>query len=215
MKQEKVLENIRSLYLNNRELLIEKLKTFDWENSMLSNINEKINKEIDRPILTLGGLDEQIRLSGFRDAFGDIQTGDISDKYTIVINPETNKITDWDFTDFIKNDKEIRFLRVWVNWFLPIYYLETNYEKGQNKGKSVEFGPLDKLTPYEDSIKEKVDNTLQLFNYTKCDLEFLKQEIKGVKTDLIDTSPSLFECAFSDLTNFWEEVQNSSSYFTE
>lgn len=204
MDKQNIIDQIYTLYSNNRKILIEKLNKFNWESSVMVEIHEKIITQIERPILAIGDLDNEIKINNFKDKFGDIKTGDISDKYEIVTNQEINEISDWDFTDFIIKDKEVRYISIWVNWFIPVYYLEYNFDKGKERGRLIEHGRVNKYSQYEKTIVKKIEDIFEQFEYHKCELPFLKQVAKGLQTDVIEENPSLFECLFSDWNYYTE-----------
>lgn len=206
MKENKIIEQTHFLYSKNRTNLINELSTFNWEKSVLNQLYKKIDNQIDRPILAVGGIDIELQSNQFKDKFNDIQTGDISDRYTIVLNETINKITDWNFNDQINSCEEIRYIRIWINWFLPLYYLEVNYEKSIENGTKIEYGSLKDLSKQELNLTQKVENILSSLNFQKCELDFLKQKINGIRTDIVRLNPMLFECLFSDLKYFWDKT---------
>lgn len=206
MKENKIIEQTHFLYSKNRTNLINELSTFNWEKSVLNQLYKKIDNQIDRPILAVGGIDIELQSNQFKYKFNDIQTGDISDRYTIVLNETINKITDWNFNDQINSCEEIRYIRIWINWFLPLYYLEVNYEKSIENGTKIEYGSLKDLSKQELNLTQKVENILSSLNFQKCELDFLKQKINGIRTDIVRLNPMLFECLFSDLKYFWDKT---------
>ncbi|OJJ20996.1 hypothetical protein BKI52_10495 [marine bacterium AO1-C] len=201
MKQEKIVQFISTHFTHQRKKLIPRLQAFVWEDAIVSNIYKEIVQDIDRPINAWGDISQSVKNNLCNDVVDSENLGDISDIYTIVLNPEIIKVEDWDFTEQLSNGEEIHFCQVWINWFLPVFYLFTSCERGSVPSKASQLDILSELTDFESGIVKKVTNVLRSYGYQMLDWEFLNTRQQGLNTDCAEeNNASFFECLFSDLT---------------
>ena len=136
--------------------------------------------------------------------------GDISDFYTIILNPEIKHedFNDCSFYYAIRNKfDEVHFCKIWINWFLPVYYIETSYEKTIDNGEYYEDGPLNQLSLLEKNTIEKLTSILNEFGYSPLQLDFLKQTIPEVsEKSVVGYDYSIFDCLFSDMMYYTEDI---------
>jgi hypothetical protein len=212
MEKSAIIDFINEYFSNDREKLVPLLHSYDWNNSVMNEIYTSIKTKVDRPMQVCRAMNED-RIDTINklmekeitmDESG-LVLGDISDCYTIVLNPEMNHVEDWDFEEYIRNDKEVRTCRVWVCWFLPVYYLEVVYEKGFENGSFWQYGPVRNLSDFESSYVDQIKEILANFNYKELNLTFLFEEMKGITTDCSGEKATIFDCIFSDFSDPWNE----------
>jgi hypothetical protein len=170
------------------------------DDAFTHTICDAICEGIPRPILaqTFGSEEKDARL---RNGTADLEDlGDTADTYTIVLNPEIDEITDWDFVDFLKAEREVHVAKVWINWFIPVYFMDCSYDRGIQGGTAYEFGPLEFLSPIEEGTCAKIHRILGDLGLQSLDLAFLQQRFPELSTDLVEENASLHECLFSDMS---------------
>ncbi|GAB2809290.1 hypothetical protein [Ferruginibacter profundus] len=144
------------------------------------------------------------------------EVGDISDIWTFCLNTDikvdtkNKKLFDWDFEDYLNTGKEVHLCRLWTNWFLPVYYLETTYEFTDRKKKFNQYGRIPLADKKEIEIVKKIIGILDNKNYIKLDTLFLNKKLKGISTDCSESkNATIFECLFSDLCMPTEHIRKS------
>jgi hypothetical protein len=126
--------------------------------------------------------------------------GDVCDTFTILLNPEIEEMTDWDFRDIIQQDQEVHTIRLWVNWFIPVYYWHCEFTRGIQGGQRYQYGPLERMSAAAQATLAQVQKIMADLGYTAVGFPFLEQRFRELSTDLVEDDASLFECLFSDLT---------------
>ncbi len=134
------------------------------------------------------------------------EVGDICDIWTFCLNPnllagskEENLY--YKIDESVNKGHEIHICRVWINWFLPVFYVETTYEFKNKKKGFEQFGELIIVDKHEIENYKKIVDALYGLGYQKLDLQFLNTKLEGISTDCsASKNATIFECLFSDLT---------------
>ncbi|MCU0437707.1 MAG: hypothetical protein MUC49_07300 [Raineya sp.] len=195
MDKDKIIEFIEENFRNKRKKLIEKINTFHT-NTYLSEIHQEFEQNIKIHWRAKSYSPHKPKITN---------VGDISNIYTFYLNEglivkDKNNV-DWDFNEYLKSGEELHICQVWVNWFLPIYYLETTYEVINNRKKYIQYGKINLLDKNEIKIVTDIKAILNQKKYQLLDnQEFLNQIVKGVSTDCTEKNEAtIFDCLFSDL----------------
>lgn len=199
MNQAEILSFIQEQFIPDRKKLIPLLQSFQWKNSVLEKICTNIQDQVKRPIQGFCDMYDDRKNKFAQNDYDLEDLGDISDFYIFLLNPEIQEVDDWSFEGYFQKNKEIHLCYLGINWFLPVYYLHTSYEKGVNYGIFYQSGPLKKLSEYEQHFIQQIDSILESFNYQKLESDFLKKRIPGALTDISEKDASVYDCLFSDI----------------
>ncbi len=121
-----------------------KEEIFEFINQNFSNdrkgLREKANGFLKNPRVTDLFLKEFKKLnivahfqslSSKTDKFSKEEMGDISDIWTFYLNKDIDAVDmssgyeDWDFEKYLETGKDLYCCRVWINWFLKVYYIQS------------------------------------------------------------------------------------------
>lgn len=191
----KILDFINYNFENNRKILISKINEYLISPGRTNLFSKEFKEHIETPFhfQSLNSIKKNRKKN---------EIGDISDVWTFYLNEDLNQIEvineceDWDCESYLKKGKELHLCKLWINWFLDVYYIETSYHK---KTKSIEEnGTLILNLEYEKIIYSKLLKILEVHNLEKLDINFLNLKIKNIKTDCND-DPTIFDCLFSDI----------------
>ena len=69
--------------------------------------------------------------------------GDISDCYIILLNEELNHENFDMEEEYNEDDYEFRFVKFWVNWFIPVYSIQLIYDTYSENGKRLTIGQIE------------------------------------------------------------------------
>lgn len=199
MNKKDILHFVTQHFTNHRKALIPKIQSFEWDKSIPGSIYQEISTQINKPMTVWGDLspDQKEQLS--TNISDSDELGDISDTYNILLNPEISTVDSWDFEEAINTDQELHFCNIYINWFLPVYFIETTYDKGLESGKLWQYGPLNVLSELEKTVVEKVKKILHSHGYKPLPHDFLATSHEGLQTDCsAENKASLHECLFSD-----------------
>lgn len=124
--------------------------------------------------------------------------GDISDVWTFYLNPELKEceFDDYKYRKFLKKGNRLHICRVWINWFLEVYYVETTYVKKSNSVYETGFLAIE--NDFERTQFNIIIDILEKHNQIALDFPYLATKVKNVSTD-IESKPTLFQCLFSDI----------------
>ena len=191
----KILDFINENFANNRKVLKSKIDEYLIAPYKTINFNDEFKKKITTPIYfqSLNAIKKKRKRN---------EIGDISDVWTFYLNEDLkqieviNEYEDWDCENYLKKGKELHLCKVWINWFLDIYYIETSYHKKSNSIE--ENGKLTLNLEYEKEIFSQILKILNGNNLEKIEINFSEYKIKNVKTDCND-NPTIFDCLFSDI----------------
>ena len=89
-------------------------------------------------------------------------------------------------------------ITLWVNWFLPVYFLQCKFNRGWGKLWSLEHGTLESLDAEEQQVLGKLYGVLSRFGFQSLGKEFLQKRFPGFASDIYATHASIYECLFSD-----------------
>lgn len=137
--------------------------------------------------------------------------GDQCDFYDIVLNPGIAEVTDWDFREQLQGGAEVHVLRLWVNWFLPVYYQQEAYYRGWNGFVAEMHGPLAVLEGEEAVAVGQVADAMARLGFRRLGQAFVQRRDTSLITDLSIGNASYFECLFSDLRYPCEEGREAAS----
>jgi hypothetical protein len=141
-------------------------------------------------------------LSSETDKFSKEEMGDISDVWNFYLNEDIDEVDkskgyeDWDFDTYLESGKPLHCCKVWINWFLKLYYIQ-NFEiirKGEDETERV----LIIADLYE---KEKYSSILKILKqngYEEVTDELALLKAESISTDCND-DPTVFDCLFSDI----------------
>lgn len=201
MKNEEILNFILTNFSNNRRNLLPKINEYLASPLSGRQLKDEITKKIKIPFRIASFSSEEKRTVRTKRS----EIGDISDIYTFCLNFDITKHyerddIDWDFKGFLKAGKELHLCTLWVNWVIPVYYIETTYEFVDIKGKFNQWGRVKLTDEREKRIVESIGRILGQKAYRSLELDFLKVNIDGVSTDCSEkNNATIFECLFSDL----------------
>lgn len=190
----KVLEFINQNFLNDRKLLREKAHIF-LKNPHVTNL---FCQEFEKVKVVV----HFQSLSSETDKFSKEEMGDISDVWTFYLNEDIDEVDtsegyeDWDFEKYLKTGKPLHCCRVWINWFLNIYYIQA-FEISK-KGKIETESIVRIADPYEKGKYNSVLNIMKENGYEEITDELALIKVKSVSTDCND-DPTVFDCLFSDI----------------
>lgn len=191
----KIFDFINYNFENNRKILISKINEYLISPNRTNLFSKEFKEHIEAPFhfQSLNSIKKNRKKN---------EIGDISDVWTFYLNEDINEIEvingykDWDCENYLKNGNELHVCKLWINWFLDVYYIETSYHK---KTKSIEEnGALILSLKHEKKIYSKLLRILKIHNLEKLDIAFLNNKTKNVKTDCND-NPTIFDCLFSDI----------------
>ncbi|CAM3986079.1 hypothetical protein ACFFVF_02500 [Flavobacterium jumunjinense] len=213
MNKELIVQFINDNFSNNRSNLIQLLKKFNWESSVLKNIYCDLLDNIDKPFYSERGFSQEVKENLNQKTINNDRLGDIADFYTIIFNLNLKESDILDTTNLLKQDSEIHYCNIWISWFLPIYYIEVCYIKDIDSGKFTQEGPLKELDNLEHILIDKIHKTLKKWNYSLCDFDFLKDKVKEANTDCFEErETSIFDCVFSDLHYYNDKLNRYFRY---
>ncbi len=192
--KEEVFEFINQNFSNDRKLLREKANAF-LKNPHVTDLFRKEFKKVN--VVT-----HFQSLSSETDKFLKEEMGDISDVWDFYLNEDIDEVDksegykDWDFEKYLETGKPLHCCKVWINWFLKIYYIQT-FEIIK-RGKAETDRILKIVDPYEKGKYNSILNIMKENSYEemKDDLALIK--VKSVSTDCND-DPTVFDCLFSDI----------------
>ncbi len=225
MNKENILKFIIDNFSNNRTNLITLLKKFEWEDSIMQEIYSKLlNKGV--PFYSQMGIPVEIKNNLKNEKINNKNLGDISDFYTFIFNTDIEWEDYLDNTNLLNRDSEIHYCNIWINWFIPVYYIEVCYIKRIESNNGTLEGPLLKLNNEELNIIENIQNIFNEKGYSLSDFNFLKEKVKGVNTDCFEKDETtVFDCIYSDLHYYQDKfkrhikrydlpnVEDKKSYF--
>jgi len=198
MKTKDIFEFIQDNFVPNRTNLIPLLKKVDVNDKTLLEIFDGV-KALGRPFEDRTGFNEKT-LENINSENPDLENlGDISDIYIVLLNKELND-TNFDFED----DKEywnceLHYAKIWINWFLPVYYIETIYDNFYEDDRIMEIGRLIELDKFEIELVNKIRKIIEIQGFSLVDSKLIHQKITGARTDCsFDTDATIFDCLFSD-----------------
>ncbi len=209
--EKQILNFIDENFKNGRKNLLPKINEFLLDQNSTIILNADFKNKIKLPFHSESFSSVEIRNS--KTNKGEI--GDISDIWIFCLNQDVfetynNGNIDWDFSSYLKKGKELHICKLWVNWFLPVYYLETCYEFIDNKNGFEQFGTLTLNEANEIKIVKNIMGILEKRNYTRLGLNFLNTKLKGISTDCSEfKNASIFDCLFSDIVYPTEHVRKS------
>ncbi len=206
MKKEKILQFIIDNFSNNRTNLIPLLNRFNWEDSVMQEIYFELSNN-NTPFYSQTGISQEVKNNLKQKKINNKTLGDISDFYTVIFNTNVEKEDYLDNTNILKRDSEIHYCNIWINWFLPVYYIETCYIKLIDSNKGIQEGPLNELNNLEFNKVKNIHNILNKKGYSLSDFKFLKEEVKGINTDCFEEGDvSVFDCIYSDLHYYHDKL---------
>lgn len=192
--RKEIFEFINQNFSDNRKLLREKANEF-LKNPNVTNLFlnefEKLNIVVHFQ-----------SLSSETDKFSKEEMGDISDVWNFYLNEDIDEVDkskgyeDWDFDTYLESGKPLHCCKVWINWFLKLYYIQ-NFEiirKGEDETERV----LIIADLYE---KEKYSSILKILKqngYEEVTDELALLKAESISTDCND-DPTVFDCLFSDI----------------
>ncbi|GAA5099100.1 hypothetical protein GCM10023210_36130 [Chryseobacterium ginsengisoli] len=192
--KEKVFEFINENFSNDRKLLREKANVFlknPHVTDLFCNEFEKVNVVVHFQ-----------SLSSEKDKFSKEEMGDISDVWNFYLNQDIDEVDtsegykDWDFEKYLETGKALHCCKVWINWFLKMYYIQTFeiIKKGKFETDSV----LTIVDPYEKGKYNSILNIMKEKGYEAITDDLALIKVKSVSTDCND-DPTVFDCLFSDI----------------
>lgn len=201
MKENEIIDFIYENFSKGRKKLIPKINEFLLNNECTQNFKEKFTELENIPYVLSSYSSDKLRNSKTKSS----EVGDISDIWTFCLNSkflegckEGNLYCKID--ESINKGNEIHTCKVWINWFLPIYYIETTYELRDKKKGIEQFGNLKLEDKIEIDNYKKILKALESLNYKKLELSFLNTKLKNISTDCSERkNATIFECLFSDL----------------
>lgn len=198
MTPKAILKFVRAHYCDYSRPMVPLLLRHLEDDSHVGILYAAITAAIDRPMRVSRGMTAE-REARLRAGVPDLASlGDTADQYTIVLNPDISAVTDWNFQAQLQHGVEVHCLRLWVNWFLPVYYRQTIFLRGWNGWVSETSGPLDQLATAEAATIRQVEDILAGQGFTQLDKKFVQQRDTRLLTDLSVGNASIFECLFSD-----------------
>lgn len=201
MTETDILDFINNNFKENRAKLFQLINGFHQNPITIKTLGNEFANSIKNPFTTNSYSSRNIRNSKTKRK----EIGDISEVWTFCLNenivPTLNvKDFDWDFVDYLKSGQELHLCRIWTNWFLPIFYLETTYEFIDTKKKVNQFGQINLTNKHELGTVNSILEILNKNGYQRLENEFVNRRIKGVSTDFSEkNNATIFECLFSDL----------------
>lgn len=192
--KEEMLEFINQNFSNNRKLLREKANIFLKDphvTNLFYNEFEKVNAVVHFQ-----------SLSSETDKFSKEEIGDISDVWNFYLNENIHEVDtnegykDWDFEKYLEKGKPLHCCKVWINWFLKIYYIQT-FEV-MRKGKVETYNILKIVDPYEKEKYNLILNIMKENGYEEITDDLALIKLRSVSTDCND-DPTVFDCLFSDI----------------
>ncbi|HBE21087.1 MAG TPA: hypothetical protein DDW51_26690 [Cyanobacteria bacterium UBA11367] len=191
---------VQNFWAGEKEGLVILLKNWqedEKQQNRQKNIQAEFNK-IDLDNCSLTGMSNFVKNNLENDLIKTDNLGDISDIYCFYLNVRSeDKPVDEDA--ILHEDGEIRICKIWINWFLPVYYIECSSLKGHHQGKWLEF---QKIIPENDEflLVKNIEEVLIKLRYKKLDSDDLEEIIPEVTTDCTDIGEAtLFNCLFSDV----------------
>jgi hypothetical protein len=155
-----------------------------------NSFNKEFTEKIDTPIQFQSLNSIKKRKKG--------EYGDISDVWTFFLNQElkTFEVTDFEFENYLKKGNQLNICKIWINWFLDVFYIETSFII---KNRTVEeTGNLTLTDEFEINLYQKILKILEDNNHQKIDIIFSTKRVENVKTNIED-NPTIFNCLFSDI----------------
>lgn len=219
-----VLKFVRDNFSPNRSVLIKKLRQFDYSKGSLDKLSERLDL-LERPFEGFTGqIEADIEnVNSSEPNLEDI--GDISDAYIILLNEELDS-SNFDIEKEHEGaDYEYHFLKIWVNWLIPVYSVQVIYDRYCEEGKRLVIGQYESLSKFEHNVVEKVKSLVEELGYHEISDSIINQKIPETQTDCSDEDgATVFECLFSDAnTNYpfrmsqniqsLEYKENLNSYF--
>lgn len=129
--------------------------------------------------------------------------GDLSWTIDILLNQGIDKGYDWDKQLALKCNGTARIITLFVSDVIPCYTYDCYYMTYNKKQNYYEFGPIAKLTKYENNILLKVSTYLQQKGLQYVKPKFCETKFKELYSDTNSYgNASLFDVLFSD-TNFY------------
>jgi hypothetical protein len=192
--KEEIFEFINQNFSNDRKLLREKANGFlknPHVTDLFFNEFQKVNIVAHFQ-----------SLSSETDQFSREEMGDISDVWTFYLNEDIDNVDiiegyeDWSFEKFLESGKSLHCCRIWINWFLKVYYIY-NFETVK-KEKLERDDILEIVETYENEKYHSILNIMKENGYEKITDELALLKVESVSTDCND-SPTVFDCLFSDL----------------
>lgn len=219
-----ILKFVKDNFSPNRSLLIKNLRQFDYSNGSYNKLSESLEL-IERPFEGFTGQIEA-NIENVNSSEPNLkEIGDISDAYIILLNEELNS-SNFDIEDEHEGaDYEYHFLKLWVNWLIPVYSVQVIYDRYCEERKRLVIGQYESLSKFEHSVVEKVKNLVEELGYHEISESILSQKIPETQTDCSDEDgATVFECLFSDAnTNYpfrmsqniqpLEDKEDLNSYF--
>ena len=201
MNNTDILEFIHTNFSNGRLNLLPKINAYLANPVTGTRLFDDVSKHITTPFRASSYSSGNPRnLLTKKDTIGDI-----ADIYIFCLNDDIDLYNsredfDWDFTSFLRTGKELHLCTLWVNWFLPVYYIETSYELVNRKKRYRQYGRVVLSDEKEQQIVDSIERILLENKYHRLDLDFLQETMHGISTDCSEKKrATIFECLFSDL----------------
>jgi hypothetical protein len=198
MEIKEILQFIHHNFVPNRGNLIPLLRAYDINDERFLKIWEGM-ESLQRPYHDRTGISEK-DLTNINFQNPDLETlGDISDIYIILLNKDLNN-ANFDFNeDKVWRNCELHFAKVWINWFLPVYYIETVYDKYFEDERIIEIGKLSTPDEFEANIIQKIQKFIESEGFSFMNPDIMHETVAGARTDCsVDSDATIFDCLFSD-----------------
>lgn len=196
--EQDILNFINDNFSPDRSQLINKLREFEYLGGRFDKVFEQIEL-LERPFDSYTGQTDN-NLDNVNCSTPNLEDiGDISDCYIILLNQELNDENFDIEEEHDGSDYEFRFVKFWVNWFIPVYHLQTIYDKYCEDGKRLIIGQHQNLTQYELEIVTRIKKIIEGLGFQEIKEPLIHQKILNTQTDCSDEhGATVFECLFSD-----------------
>lgn len=134
--------------------------------------------------------------------------GDLSWTIDIVLNPNIDKVYDFDKRLAIKCNGTARILTIFVSDVIPCYTYDCYYMTYDKANNYYEFGPIAKLTKEEKGVIKKVRKHLEDKELVFVDSTFANKKFKELYSDTnSEGNATLFDVLFTDTNNYTTEIK--------
>ena len=134
--------------------------------------------------------------------------GDLSWTIDIVLNPNIDKVYDFDKRLAIKCNGTARILTIFVSDVIPCYTYDCYYMTYDKANNYYEFGPITKLTNDDKTVIKKARKYLEEKGLVFVDRTFTDKKFKELYSDTnSDGNASLFDVLFTDTNNHTTEIK--------
>lgn len=211
LKTEEIIEQTKLYFGKDKELLREKILSFEFDGKDYRDWRKKIKQVTAQPFDVQYGIMKEVV-----DKISDQKTeeidwgmiGNLSWEFKILLNPGMDKGYDWDKKLATKCQGTARVLQIYASDLIPCYVVDTFYMSYNHKKNYYEFGPLSSIEPEEQKEISKIKQLFQNEGFVFLEQEISLEKYQELYSDIhTEGNASLFDVLFSDQENYQRKFE--------